>query len=87
MAEITEIYHIRQALELCAARLAAVRITPEQLKRLDELLKEAKTASFNERVRINQDFHLLLAEASGSERLFEMIRGSLRVLPQSQMDQ
>jgi DNA-binding GntR family transcriptional regulator len=75
MAEITEIYHIRQALELCAARLAAVRITPEQLKRLDDLLKEAKTASFNERVRINQDFHLLLTEASGSARLFEMIRG------------
>jgi DNA-binding GntR family transcriptional regulator len=75
MAEITEIYHIRQALELCAARLAAVRITPEQLKRLDALVKEAGTASFNERVRINQDFHLMLAEASGSVRLLEMIRG------------
>jgi len=75
MAEATEIYHIREALELCAARLAATRITPEQLKTLDNLIKAMPTASFKERVRINQEFHLTIAEASGSYRLVEMIRG------------
>ena len=75
MAEFTEIYYIREALELCAARLAARRITHEQLNRLNELLDLQRTASFKERVQINQQFHLTIAEASGSPRLLEMIRG------------
>jgi len=75
MAEAAEIYHIREALELCAARLAATRITPEQLARLDELNKMMPIASFEERVHINQEFHLAIAVASGSPRLLEMIRG------------
>jgi DNA-binding GntR family transcriptional regulator len=75
MSEIAEIYHIREALELCAAKLAAERITRVQLQRLDALVKEASTASFRERVRINQQFHLTVAEASGSPRLLEMISG------------
>jgi DNA-binding GntR family transcriptional regulator len=74
MAEITEIYLIREALEICAARLAASRITREQLQKLDSLVKEAHHASFKERVRINQKFHLTIAEASGSPRLLAMVR-------------
>jgi DNA-binding GntR family transcriptional regulator len=73
--EIAEIYYIREALEICAGRLAATRITREQLARLESLAKSAKNASFNERVRLNQEFHLAIAEASGSKRLLEMIRG------------
>ena len=63
--EIVEIYYIREALEVCAGKLAATRITREQLAGLDSLAKAAKTASFNERVRLNQEFHLAIAEASG----------------------
>jgi DNA-binding GntR family transcriptional regulator len=74
-AEIADIYYIREALELCAARLAAKRITAKQLSTLDGLVKEARTASFKERVRINQEFHLTIAEASGSPRLRDMIGG------------
>jgi DNA-binding GntR family transcriptional regulator len=74
MSEFTEIYHIREALEVCAARLAAERITPKQLERLDGLVKRAQRAPFAERVRINQEFHLTIAEASGSARLLTMIR-------------
>jgi DNA-binding GntR family transcriptional regulator len=73
--EIAEIYYIREALEICAGRLAAARITPEQLARLDALAKSARHASFEDRVRLNQDFHLTIAEASGSQRLLAMIRG------------
>jgi DNA-binding GntR family transcriptional regulator len=75
MAEIAEIYYIREALELCAARLATARITREQLERLDSLVKESRTATFKERVHINQQFHLTIAEASGSPRLLDMISG------------
>jgi DNA-binding GntR family transcriptional regulator len=75
MSEVAEIYHIREALELCAARLAAKRISPDQLAKLDGLVKEMRTASFKERVRINQQFHLIIAEASGSPRLLDMISG------------
>lgn len=73
MSECTEIYIIREALEVCAARLAAERITPKQLERLDGLVKRALRAPFAERVRINQEFHLTIAEASGSPRLLTMI--------------
>jgi DNA-binding GntR family transcriptional regulator len=73
--EMAEIYHIREALEICAGRLAASRITPEQLDKLDQLVKSARRASFKERVLINQEFHLTIAEASGSGRLLAMIRG------------
>jgi DNA-binding GntR family transcriptional regulator len=73
--EIAEIYYIREALEICAGRLAATRITPEQLGKLDTLAKAARHASFDERVRLNQEFHLTIAEASGSKRLLAMIRG------------
>ena len=86
MAEITEIYFIREALEICAARLAASRITPEQLQKLDSLVKEAHHASFKERVRINQEFHLTIAEAAGSPRLLAMVR-SFREYFGSRLDQ
>jgi DNA-binding GntR family transcriptional regulator len=75
MSEITEIYHIREALEVCAARLAAARISAKQLDRLDALVKRSLRASFVERVALNQQFHLTIAEASGSPRLLTMIRG------------
>jgi DNA-binding GntR family transcriptional regulator len=72
-AEIVEIYYIREALEICAGRLAASRITKPQLDRLDALVESARSASFKERVEINQAFHLTLAEASGSARLIAMV--------------
>jgi DNA-binding GntR family transcriptional regulator len=34
-----------------------------------------RAPSFDERVRFNQEFHLTIAEASGSKRLLAMIRG------------
>jgi DNA-binding GntR family transcriptional regulator len=74
-AELAEIYYIREALETCAARLAAARITGEQLAKLERLVKSARRASFKERVRINQEFHMTIAEAAGSARLLAMIRG------------
>src|ERR1700722_6549718 len=57
-AELSEIYYIREALESCAARLAAQRITEPLLARLEALIAAAEaigSKSFDERVRLNQE--------------------------------
>lgn len=71
--DVADIHHIREALELCAARLAAERITDEQLRMLEELVEKGGKASPAERVRINYQFHRTIVQASGSPRLIEML--------------
>ncbi len=71
--DVTDIHHIRESLELCAARLAAQRITEQQLQALDDIIKLEKKASVAERVRLNHRFHLSIVQASGSQRLIEML--------------
>lgn len=72
-SDVLDIHHIRESLELCAARLAANRITEAQLQLLEELVEKGKTASPEERVGINHQFHVTIIQASGSPRLIEMI--------------
>ena len=75
-AELFEIYAIREALEVCAGRLAARRITADQLARLEELLRAGaavKPGNVAERARINEAFHMAIVEAAGSPRLAEMV--------------
>jgi len=77
-AELFEIYHIREALESCAARLAAARITGEQLSVLAALIKAAEAlpySAFERRAEINHQFHMTIAESAGSRRLLELIGG------------
>jgi DNA-binding GntR family transcriptional regulator len=71
--EVTDISYIREALEICAVRLAARRINLKQIEELEDLIERSVLATFKERVRLNQRFHLVIAEASGSTRLTEMI--------------
>ncbi len=71
--DILDIHHIREALELCAARLAAKRITDAQLQTLEDLVKKGQKASSAERVRVNHQFHLTIVQASCSPRLIEML--------------
>jgi DNA-binding GntR family transcriptional regulator len=77
-AELFEIYHIREALEGCAARLAAMRINEMQLSKLTALINAAETLPYNafdRRAEINHEFHMAIAEMAGSRRLLEMISG------------
>lgn len=75
--ELADIYGLRQVLEGYAARLAAARIEPHELDRLDQLarqLRAAGAADERERVvEINNAFHLRIAEASRSPRLIRLI--------------
>ncbi|WP_218025150.1 GntR family transcriptional regulator [Nocardia jejuensis] len=82
VAELTEeeaadLLEIRARLEpLCASR-AAVRRTPEQLGRLKELTALGQDAvregRLDELTRLNSRFHEVLAEASGSTLLRQLI--------------
>jgi DNA-binding GntR family transcriptional regulator len=76
-AEAADLLEIRALLEpMCAGR-AAVRRTPEQLGRLMELTSLGQEAvrdgRLGELARLNSRFHEVLAEASGSALLSQLI--------------
>lgn len=75
MGELKEIYEIRKALESLAIRLAAARITKEQLVEVTALqrkmVKEKDPAVW---VTENWKFHSLLEEAAGSSRLAALVK-------------
>jgi DNA-binding GntR family transcriptional regulator len=74
--EVDEIYEIRKVNETLAARLAAERITKQELKSLEENLDAAEAdvkKGLTERfIAWDADFHDALVRASGSRRLVEI---------------
>lgn len=75
--ELEEIYHVRKALEGYATRLAAERITDDELRTLTELLEDSARTdheAFDRRVGLNEQFHSVISVASRVPRLIEMIR-------------
>lgn len=82
-AEISEAYMIREALEALACRLAAERMTDEDLQRLDTILgrhfedEDAKVSSGYYNASGDRDFHLHIARATGSRRLEAMLIGDI----------
>ncbi|MGB0848773.1 MAG: GntR family transcriptional regulator [Thiolinea sp.] len=81
VAQLMEIYQIREAMEGMAARLAATNMTTEDFSQLVSLLKrqqEAVTESERlEQARLRHDsdldFHFCIIQASGNERLIRML--------------
>ncbi len=73
--EFKEIYEFRMALEPMAIRKAVKSVTPELLRRLDELhnrmLVETNPATW---VQLNRDFHMSIYEAAVSPRVAAIIR-------------
>ena len=78
-AEIVEIYGLRQRIEGYAASLAADRRTEAELAELERLSDLAvsmiDSTSLEERADINNQFHMLLTEASHSARLAQLVSG------------
>lgn len=73
---VDEVFEVREALELQAARLAALRITEEQVEELRALLKErydGETAS--ERMQADIRFHQAIVAASGNPLITELHHG------------
>jgi DNA-binding GntR family transcriptional regulator len=74
--EIEEIVEIRIVNEILAARWAMERITPRELKALEEntVVAESEIRGGNPRSFVERDaeFHEILVRASGSKRLLEL---------------
>jgi GntR family transcriptional regulator, rspAB operon transcriptional repressor len=74
--EVTDIYHIREALEGRAARLAAERGSNEELARIAVLAEAGAAADPDDvetRSRLNEEFHLAITAASHAERLQRLV--------------
>lgn len=69
LADVQEVYQLRQILEPAAAELAASNATPEQLQSLRSLVEADPEDSHEDRVAKVLRFHEVLAAASGNARL------------------
>lgn len=83
--DIKEIFEIRSALESLSTQLAAMRIEPEELERLRNLLIEIeghieRNDSMDEIVATDIKFHGLLYQVSRNERLVAIISNLMEQL-------
>lgn len=75
--EADDIHLLREAVEGCAARLAAQRATPAEIKTILDLAirtGEADPADLSVRAALNEQFHLAIAAASHAPRVERLIR-------------
>ena len=79
--EIMDTYEVREYLEVMAIKKAAHKITPLQLCMLQEQI-DAERKTFEDRdlesyLKVNDEFHLIIAESSGNTALYEFIKNAL----------
>ncbi len=74
--ELYEVYTVRAALESLAARLAAPRVTDEDLaalrRILDEMVEAGKANDGNRMVRLDNIFHETIMKLSGNRVLYNL---------------
>lgn len=81
LKEIEDLFEVRTAIELLAARQAAQRINPQSRKQIAESL--ASTAEWlgkgekAQSLELEQNFHMKILKASGNTQLVEIGRGIL----------
>ena len=79
---LSELMHLRAALEQEAARLAAQRATEEDLQRMDAALTEfeaaAKASDMQHIIEADRAFHLCLIAATHNEPLMDLIAPIVR---------
>jgi DNA-binding GntR family transcriptional regulator len=85
--DIEEVFIVREAIEVLAARLAAERADPPAAARLEELLQQAGAAvrgqDFEAFYELDMDFHRAIYRASGNSlvtRVAELIQGQMYLL-------
>jgi DNA-binding GntR family transcriptional regulator len=78
---VEDLYDLRIALEVLAARQAAPRMTPSDRNRIARLLAEVgrliKNGNKERMLELEQDFHIIILESSGNKSLAEMGRAIL----------
>jgi DNA-binding GntR family transcriptional regulator len=76
--EVSEVYLVRESLESLASRLAAQRITAEELRQLRVIAESMREAVNNDRtdlvVSANIAFHDVIYRAAGNETLFRLAK-------------
>ena len=80
---IVDLFHMREALEGYACRLAAERITDEELTSIEQQLEATRQASLDPARRTAGsafDFHTLIVQASGNARIIDALCGDLYLL-------
>lgn len=76
-----DILEIRDIIETEAAKLAAERISDEQRLKLQEIVKRLKAAETeDELAKIDQEFHLIISEASHNMLISSMMRAITSIL-------
>lgn len=73
LRDLTELYELREIIELATVRLAAGRVDPAGLRHLDKLCSQSYEPgdrdSEDRFLRANSQFHLQVAAGAGNERL------------------
>lgn len=81
LRDINELYQIREIIELAAVRMAAGKVDEEGLRCLDQACSRSYEPgdrdSEDRFLQANTEFHLVVAQASGNERLVEMLASVL----------
>jgi DNA-binding GntR family transcriptional regulator len=82
-ADLDDLYQLRALLEGFAARLAAARITAEEVDRLRDSCERfvglRADDDVTELVQENVRFHDVILSAAGSQRLAQMVRGVIQL--------
>lgn len=75
--DLSEIYEVREVLEALAARLAARRVRPEQLRAMWAVLEQQRQAIEGDDPRLynqtNHQLHTLISHSSGNPRLHRIL--------------
>src|SRR6201991_4827488 len=74
--DLLDLYRVRALLEPAAAALAARRLESREWHRLQTLCDRAETAPVEDQIEYNEQFHRIVAEASGSPRLQAAMRAT-----------
>jgi DNA-binding GntR family transcriptional regulator len=79
--DLQQIFELRLALECLSARLAAERITEEELRQLEELIERNRAVNEGTaaHVRVDRAFHLGVAAASRNEYLVRAVERLLNL--------
>lgn len=79
--DLQKIFELRLTLECLSAKLAAERITDEELRRLEELIEQNRHVNEGSEahVRVDRAFHLGVASATGNDYLVRAVERTLNL--------
>lgn len=77
--DLIEAYEVREGLESLAASLAAERLTDEALASIQQVMDRMRRPDISQQefLRLNADFHMLVARRSGNARLKSLVESEL----------